>query len=251
MKSLERLLIIENNPKYIETAKEYFSKYFSKIDDFNIIVDYETAKTELKNYDKVLIDVFIPENKSERLGREGNMLIEEIRTMLECERNNHLIKVLKENEKELYNSIKRYLKFVHGIEDENLISQNLHKLPLKNYEMLIHNASTTAIIYKANKLENLCHELETLTKEESLGHSPLGIRIGEKALELGIPFAFVTDTVFHHGHTGVCFIVEDFFKIKYGYNPKILDSRYGRKDEQNFWEAAYREVNKIKKIKIK
>jgi CheY-like chemotaxis protein len=229
MEKLEKLLIVENNPSYIEAAREYFGKLGIA---FDIIADYETAKNAIKDFGRALIDIFIPETKTERLGKEGVALIEEIRTMLESERDKELIKVIKESDKELYASIKRYLT-VKGV-DENSIGLSLKKLPEQNYRILAETAEAYG-----GKLNRLHQELEILAKEESLNHSPLGIRVAEEAMKLKIPFAFVTDTAFHHGHTGVCLVVEDFFSLKHNLSVKIFDSAYGRKDEQRFWETAY------------
>lgn len=234
----QKILVVENNLKYLDAAKEYFASFPSA----QFIIDYENAKAALPNYKngKALVDVFIPESEKVRLGEKGKALIKHFRKELENQKNYcfveslreenkpyywSILRLVKEKDKELYGSLKDYAKNRnYKLDDSTFLELPLIKKALDNFRGIFPEYG--------QKVKKLDEELEALAKEEAIGHSPLGIKLMKQSQELGVPACFVTDGN-HHGP------IYDAIKRVF-FDGKMPPTKFGYGDkDKEFWKAAY------------
>ena len=227
MPPLENILVIENNKKYIETAKEFFSRENIKVD---FVENYEDALKIMKNYNALMIDLFIPENKKERMGKIGKKFMEEFKNkLIEFSQVYKLI-----NEMKPLNLFKLMKKAKNNEELKSLI---------KEQPMLLLHKKTREKYFKGN------YSLQFLEDEEKKNHAPLGILIAKKAEEMEIPYIYVSDVGHVSGHgllgPGIWAVYYSDIMNYNKFEKIFIDTKYERKDSLEFWKNAYEILKKI------
>jgi len=238
----EKLLVVENNADYLKVAKDYFSSLPNV--EVSFASNYQEAKALLPKYNKVLIDIFIPESKNEKLGKEGKDLLEKFEHSLKEKKANCLIDVIKQNEP-LHQSLLKYAKYVLGIQSKEIDNNTLDAIVKKMDSTSSSLGSETTfgnkdllyyVTFCSPNLEIYNTQLENLENEKNKNHSPLGVNLAKEAEKLNIPFVFVTDG-HHHNHSPLGSAIQKVFFP--GKMMLVMDKGHGRKDEQNFWKCAY------------
>ena len=221
----QKILIVENNPAYLKAAKSYFAGLPDV--EAGFADNYEQAEAMLPNYQKALIDIFIPENKAEKVGKVGKALMKGLEASLEEERANYLVETIKEN-KEVHKSLLAYSKHIANVELKELDAVSLRKLVLEHPNL---KESLDCLSDCDERISQLEKELANLIEEEEKGHAPLGINVAKQAGDLKIPYCFVTDG--HHSHGPLYGTIR-----RTCLEGKVFDAGYGRKDQAEFWQTA-------------
>ena len=248
---VEKLLIVENNADYLKAAKEYFSSMPDV--EVSFASNYQDAKALLPKYNKVLIDIFIPESKNEKLGKEGKDLLEKFEHSLKEKKANCLVDRIKQN-KPLHQSLLKFAEYVLGIQSKEIDNNSLDAIVKKidSTSSSLGSKSTWSnkdllayVTSYSPELEMYNTQLENLAWEKKQKHSPLGVNLAKEAEKLNISYAFVTDGHHHHHSPFGEAIRNVFFEDK---GCTIIDTSFGSKACQDFWKRAYELVSDKDKI---
>ncbi|MEM5831142.1 MAG: hypothetical protein QXL09_02565 [Candidatus Aenigmatarchaeota archaeon] len=208
----KELLVIEDNKKYLENAKEAFG------DKAIYVENYEDALNFINAVDKFLIDVYIPETKEIKLGKTSEEFYEDIEEKIRdiiFERGIYKLGT------ELKASLFRYAKYVWNLEVnslEELGRKNIEKITKRKIEDIIYD-------------EILEDYLNIIRRERKKGHAPLGILLAKKALEIDKKFVLVTDA---DHHDKAPYILNEIY---FGGEANLVLG-YGNKSVE-IWKKAY------------
>lgn len=204
---MKRILIIEDNPGYREGADKYFGNQGGI--DIAYAIDYDQAMPLLAGeprQDGAISDVFFPKKTGSGDISLGKLAIEKMRDSdpIESARKAVLEKV--GQYAKIDDELKEYLiNFADGYPEKGKVIHNPTIWAIERAGKVLAPEAVALIVkntlkvYMTSAMQARRDYYGALEKaiQESEANQPLGILIGERAEELGIPFVLATST-YHH-----------------------------------------------------
>lgn len=245
---MEKILIVEDNESYRKAAEEHFDSLNHNVD---FATDYDSAMNLISNeYSCALVDCFFPKKTGSNNIGLGKDLIKKMLVLDPVEGKARKIisefdKYVNINDETLGPMIKAFA-YENQEGTENPIFKAIERVGSSlgkevatkiatNSLSLIYTPSHLANSNK-NKRPDYYGELERAL-EKSENNQPLGILIGEKIKDIGIPFVFVTST--HHHDTLTQPVCDYISRNKLG---SVIDCSPGKENEKatpEFWKRAF------------
>lgn len=244
---MKRILVVEDNPEYIDAASVYFRTYaglqVAHGHDYNVALARLYEETDL---DGAIIDCFFPNVTGSQDIKPGR---EAVAKMVAADPTETRVRaVLDEFGKyvELDDELGPLVRaFAYTqIDSDQEPSQSNMLLAVKQVNQTTNKAATTIIAKKtfkaaygkqASRYKDYYSALEKAMEEDE-ANQPLGILVGEKAEELEMPFILATST-YHHD-----ILTQPVHNYIIGRGWGFVDCGSGQEDKKatiEFWERAF------------